>query len=150
MWRLHAEQRELVEGYFRLIGLDKRLPKAFRLALESDFNSAVRDALVTFEELVRSKASLSDHGAALVEKAFSFDYDRSANTINKPPLIALNNLSTESKRNEQDGFRFLAMGFMRGIRNVFAHTDVHASFERSLELLTMVDANDSLGRRHRR
>lgn len=134
------KQRAIVESYFRLVGLDRRLPRAFRLAAEADFNSAIRDALVTFEELVRKKAKLSEHGAALVEKAFSFEYDRTTNTINKLPPISLNNLSTESKRNEQDGFRFLAMGFMRGIRNVFAHTDVHASFQYSLELLTMVDA----------
>ena len=45
-----------------------------------------------------------------------------ANAFNKQtPKIRLNSLTTQSDRNEQEGFKFIFMGSMLGVRNPKAH-----------------------------
>jgi len=51
------------------------------------------------------------------------------------PLIRLADLSTETGRNIQEGFRFLFMGAVRGIRNPDAH-----------ELFRALDEDEALER----
>lgn len=41
-----------------------------------------------------------------------------------PPPIALNALETANDRSEQEGFKFLTMGAMSGMRNLYSHGDV--------------------------
>ncbi len=62
------------------------------------------------------------------EKAQIFDKDLSdamAKAFNENnPIIKLNDLITRSDKDEQEGFRFLYMGTMKGIRNPKAHENI--------------------------
>jgi len=39
-------------------------------------------------------------------------------------LIALNQMNSANNRSEQQGFKFLTMGAMSGMRNLYSHGDV--------------------------
>ena len=56
-------------------------------------------------------------------KAFHFEYDDKAKVIKTEPAIKINDLSTETKRSEQNGIKFLCMGVLQAIRNIFVHTE---------------------------
>jgi uncharacterized protein (TIGR02391 family) len=63
---------------------------------------------------VKEKTGLEeDGGQGLMGKVFN----------PKNPILKINNLLSDSEKNEQDGFRFLFMGAMTGIRNPPAHDD---------------------------
>ncbi|GIW41859.1 MAG: hypothetical protein KatS3mg076_2436 [Candidatus Binatia bacterium] len=82
---------------------------------DGHFNEAVRKALERFEKFVQD--TLGDHktfGRDLMAKAFG----------GEPPPIALNALTTANDRSEQEGFKFLTMGAMSGMRNLYSHGDV--------------------------
>ncbi|NJS36189.1 MAG: TIGR02391 family protein [Brachymonas sp.] len=55
-------------------------------------------------------------GTALAD-LFSFAYDRTTGAVTRSPKLPINNLSTESFRNIQDGQQFLTRGLMAGFRN---------------------------------
>jgi len=77
------------------------------------FNEAVRKASERFEAAIQQKTSLQDIGKGLMSKAFSLSN----------PLIPLNNMATENEKGIQEGYMFMTMGLMRGIRNIFSHGD---------------------------
>ena len=45
--------------------------------------------------------------------------DKQTCAIKRAPLIAINGLKNESERNEQDGIRYMLMGFFQGPRNLY-------------------------------
>ncbi len=95
---------------------------------DGHFNEAVRKALERFEKRIQD--TLDDHkifGRDLMAKAFGGD---------QPP-IPLNALKTANDRSEQEGFKFLAMGAMAGMRNLYSHGDV--------EQMSVTDAIERLG-----
>ncbi|GIV04301.1 MAG: hypothetical protein KatS3mg015_3131 [Fimbriimonadales bacterium] len=77
------------------------------------FNEAVRKSAERFEVCVQKKAGCTETGQALMARSFN----------PQAPLIALNDLETENEKNIQEGYRFLTMGMMRAIRNIFSHGD---------------------------
>jgi uncharacterized protein (TIGR02391 family) len=82
---------------------------------DGHFNEAVRKALERFEKRVQD--ALGDHqtfGRDLMAKAFG----------GEQPPIRLNDLKTANDRSEQEGFKFLTMGAMSGVRNLYSHGDV--------------------------
>lgn len=82
---------------------------------DGHFNEAVRKALERFEKAIQD--NLGDHktfGRDLMAKAFG----------GNPPPISLNDLKTANDRSEQEGFKFLTMGAMSGMRNLYSHGDV--------------------------
>jgi len=137
---LLPETIDHIDNYFRIIQLVEPLSNAKNLLLKSESAAAVRDALVTFENIVREKAGLSDlMGPDLMAKAFSFKYDSKTNTITQEPRIAINSLSNVTERNEQEGIRFLAMGLMQGIRNIYMHTPGTEKLYYCLQIITTTD-----------
>jgi uncharacterized protein (TIGR02391 family) len=55
------------------------------------------------------------------------------------PLIALNEMKTSNDRSEQEGFKFLTMGAMSGMRNLYSHGDVpQMSATNAIERLAFV------------
>lgn len=132
-WTLDA-----VTKYYELVGVQRTLPIAARLVTKSEFVAAIRESTVSLEELVRRSASLNARGADLMDQAFRFEYDRAAKRVVRVPHIQINNLRTESKRSEQDGIRLLAMGVMRGVRNIFAHGSEGTKLSHSLNIITTV------------
>jgi hypothetical protein len=129
-----------IENYFRIIQLVDPLHTAAGLILKSECVAAVRDALVTFEHIVRSESGLSDlTGSDLMAKALSFRYDAATDTLTEAPRIQISDLSTVTGRNEQNGIRFLAMGLMQGIRNVYMHAQGSEALYYCIQVITTAD-----------
>jgi uncharacterized protein (TIGR02391 family) len=86
-----------------------------QLFRDGHFNEAVRKALERFEKTIQDRVGdQKTIGRELMAKAFGAD----------PPPIALNALATGNDRSEQEGFKFLTMGAMSGMRNLYSHGDV--------------------------
>jgi len=64
-------------------------------------------------------------GFQLMMKAFS----------QENPIILLDDLSTETGKNIQDGYKHLFAGAMRGIRNPKAHANIIIDEKRTIHLL---------------
>lgn len=76
------------------------------------FDQAIFEAYKTLNILAKQRTKISDlDGQSLMARIF--DVDR--------PLLRLNRLKTVSERDEQEGFKLILMGAMRGIRNPRAH-----------------------------
>ena len=95
---------------------------------DGHFNEAVRKALERFEKRIQD--ALDDHK--------TFGRDLMAKTFNEQnPQIALNAMKSANDRSEQEGFKFLTMGAMSGMRNLYSHGDV--------DQMTAIDAIERLG-----
>jgi uncharacterized protein (TIGR02391 family) len=104
---LHADVREVADRY-----LESGHPEV-----------AIFEAFKAINNRVKAMTGLDLDGSKLMGDAF---------TDTEPP-IALGDLSTETGRNIQAGFRLLFMGAVRGIRNPDAH-----------ELFKALDAEEAL------
>lgn len=137
---LLPETINYIENYFRMIQLTRHLAGAKDLILKSEMVAGVREAVVTLETVAKEKSGLVDLvGPDLMAKAFSFKYDQRTNTVTEEPKIKINNLSDISDRNEQEGIKFLAMGLMQGIRNIYMHTRGTEKLYYCLQIVTTVD-----------
>lgn len=87
---------------------------ALGLFRDGHFDDAVRKASQRFINRVQELANRPDlDGAGLIEKTFS----------SQTPLLAFNDRSTSFERDEHDGYRFLAVGLTRALRNAVTHHD---------------------------
>lgn len=78
------------------------------------FDESVRKAAQRFVNRVQELANRPDlDGTALIEHAFSA----------QKPLLIFNERRTISERDAHDGYRFLAVGLTRALRNVLTHHD---------------------------
>ena len=94
------------------------------------FNEAVRKASERFEAAVQHKTGLQEIGKGLMSKVFSITN----------PLISLNSMVTENEKGIQEGYMFMTMGLMRGIRNIFSHGDENQrSPEECYEILLFIN-----------
>jgi uncharacterized protein (TIGR02391 family) len=73
--------------------------------------------------IFKKETGIDVAGKQLMERSFSFEWDNRNKKIIKYPIIALNFLQNQSERDEQEGFKNLFIGFISGIRNVYAHTE---------------------------
>ena len=97
---------------FDRLGFHSKVVEASRSLFESrHYASAILEAFKAVNSAVKDKSGLALDGKNLMAQAFS-----EAN-----PRIILNELKTQSDRDEQEGFRFLFMGALQGIRNPKAH-----------------------------
>jgi len=93
-----------------------------------NYASAIFEAFKAVDNYVKEKTGISLNGQALMSKVF----DENA------PIIKLNDLLTQSDRDEQEGFKFLFKGAMIGIRNPKAHDNVvQTDPYRTLEYLSL-------------
>ena len=81
--------------------------------LVDNYFHAVFEATKSIAEKIREKTNLSDDGADLVDKAFSFK--------GKVPYLALNSLQTKNEESEQRGFMNILKGMFSMFRNTTAH-----------------------------
>jgi len=79
--------------------------------LEENYFHAVLEAVKRIADRVRMLSGLTADGAELVNKAFSV----------RAPILAINNLSTETELSEQKGFCNILVGIFGAIRNPTAH-----------------------------
>jgi uncharacterized protein (TIGR02391 family) len=82
--------------------------------LESGEVPTTFEAFKAVDNFIKNKTGLSTYGKDLMAKVFNEDN----------PLIKLNELRTKTNRDEQEGFKFLFMGAMEGIRNPNAHDEI--------------------------
>ena len=138
---LLPKAKRTVTAFFRLTFAheEKKLRPALKLAEKGELTAAAREALVALEHCVRETAGLKDlRGRDLMSKAFSFDWDRTKRCFTRRPIIAINDLNTESQRNEQDGIHHIAIGLMAGARNNLAHNSGGVTIGNALNLITAV------------
>lgn len=81
---------------------------------DEHYDEAVRKASQRFVNRMKELANRPDlDGSGLIEHTFSA----------KKPLLAFNDRKIPLERDEHDGYRFLAVGLTRALRNVFTHHD---------------------------
>lgn len=96
--RLHPKIVEVSESLFK----------------DGHYASAILEAFKAVNNCVKQKSGKPLDGKSLMSEVFS----------EKNPCIKLNDLQTQSDIDEQEGFKFLYMGAMVGIRNPKAHDRV--------------------------
>ena len=124
-----------LKGFFEVYNIHAALTDAVQLIYKSEFESASREAFVTVENVLKKKSGLDTHGFDLATKALSFEVDKQTGIIKKPPLIAINDLKNESDRNEQDGIRYMLMGFFQGPRNLYQHNHIGSGVSNAISII---------------
>jgi len=127
-----------LQGFFEVYNIHSKLDDAVNLIYKSEFESAAREASVTLENVLREKSKLDLHGFDLATKSLSFEIDKKTGELIKRPLISINSLETESDRNEQDGIRYMLMGFFQGPRNLYLHNHIGSGPSNALSILIEV------------
>ncbi len=96
------------------------------LFADGHYAPAILEAFKRVELRVRSQSGMAGSGQELMSRAFSGD----------PPAIDVRVEAGQSGEDEQEGFRFLFMGAVRGIRNPKAHEAIsQIDPQRTLEYL---------------
>ena len=99
--------------------------------LQQNYFHCVLEASKSLAQKIRDRTGLSQDGAALVDAAFSV----------KSPMLALNQLATDTEQSEQKGFGNLLKGIFGTFRNVTAHgPKVHWSINKrdAMDALTLI------------
>ena len=97
---------------------------SLKLFKDGHYSEAIFEAVKALNNYVKKKASITDADLFnAMAKAFS----------EKNPILFLNELKNQSEKDEQDGFRFLFQGAMKGIRNPKGH-----------ETIKLKDTNEAL------
>ncbi|MDD5437643.1 MAG: TIGR02391 family protein [Patescibacteria group bacterium] len=115
------------------------LPQCREMFLDGHINESVRKALEKFEAIVQGVAGLPDKiGKDLMGMAFS----------DTAPRVQLGNLVTTKEKDEQEGYKFLAMGMMCWWRNELSHRDIpqlphHEALGRLLAVSNMLHRLDA-------
>ncbi len=89
--------------------------------------SAFKEINKRVKEIVKTKAGEELDGVSLMFRAFP----------SKNPVILLDELSSETGRNIQDGYMHIFAGAMMGIRNPKAHENVNISKERAIHFIVL-------------
>jgi uncharacterized protein (TIGR02391 family) len=103
-----------------IAGLHPLIREAAERYAENHLEVAIFEAFTAVNNRVKELTSLPADGSDLMAKAFGDEKDQD------PPIRLAADLSTESGRNVQTGFKFIFMGAVRGIRNPDAHQTVPA------------------------
>ena len=90
---------------------------------------------MTVENYIKKKSGLDSHGFDLATRALSFEIDKQTGALKKAPLVAINDLKNESDRNEQDGIRYMLMGFFQGPRNLYQHNHIGSGASNSISVV---------------
>ncbi len=126
---------EKLKGFFEVYNIHPSLQNSVDLMYKSEFQSAAREAFITLENALRKKSGLDLHGFDLATKALSFECDKKTGEVTKQPLIVINGLKSESDRNEQEGIRYMLMGFFRGPRNLYQHNHIGSGVSNSVSIV---------------
>lgn len=78
-----------------------------------------------YAALIR-KLTATDKDGVDLASLFVFNYDSASKKLSKSPTIPVNDLSTESLRNMQEGQSTLTRGLMQGFRNPINHAPMSA------------------------
>ena len=108
-----AERRvKAIEAKFRGRRIHPAVLKSCKAELmEGNSFHAVLEATKGLAQRIREKSGVDGDGATLVDRVFS----------TKPPVLAFNELRTETEKNEHKGFASLLKGCFEAFRNPRAH-----------------------------
>lgn len=107
-WRhLHASIKDGVLEYYK----------------NQQYGLAADQGTKLYAEVIRKLSSTDKDGVELAS-LFSVSYDDAAKKFSKRPVIPVNDLSTVSLRNVQEGQDFLTRGLMKGFRNPVSHAPI--------------------------
>lgn len=99
------------------------------LFLDGHFNEAVRKSVERFEAKVQEISGDSEIGRPLMAKVFS-----------EGTYINLDGIEANNQSSFQEGYKFLTMGAMQAVRNIFSHGDEEArSPEECFEMILFVN-----------
>ena len=112
---MEAVQKPQIKTNLRLFN-DRKLHKsvafaAKKLFKDGHYSQAIFEACKLLNKKVQEKSGLEEDGKKLMLKAFS---------VNNP-LLKLNENSTQSDKDEQEGFMHLFAGVIQGVRNPKGH-----------------------------
>lgn len=124
-----------IRAFFEVYNLHPSLKDALSLIYKSEFESAAREAFVVVETTLKNKSGLDLHGFDLATKSLSFEIDKKTGEVIKAPLIAVNSMKTESDKNEQEGIRYMLMGFFQGPRNLYQHNHIGSGASNSISIV---------------
>lgn len=88
--------------------------------------AALKELNSVIKKVIKKKTGQEFDGVPLMQKAFS---------PNQPVLVALDDISTESGKNIQQGYMQIFAGAMQGIRNPKAHANLKITKGRAWHLL---------------
>jgi len=94
------------------------------------YRQATLDAFICLEDQTKKVSEINDAGFRLMMSAFN----------ENNPKIKLNSLDDDSKKNEQEGYRHIFAGAMRGIRNLRAHSIIPDTMNECLDHLSIASA----------
>jgi len=104
----------MTDYLYSVKALHPDVAKGLGLFQDGHYDEAVRKASQRFVNRVKELANRPDlDGSGLIEHTFS---------ANKP-LLVFNDRKTLVERDEHDGYRFLAVGLTKALRNVLTHHD---------------------------
>lgn len=99
------------------------------LFVTNHLSQAIFEALKALESEIKKISKIEFDGQNLINKAFK----------ENDPKIKLNPMADISGKDEQEGFRFIFMGVIRGIRNPIAHKNINwAEPSLALKYLSMI------------
>ena len=107
--------------------------------LNENYFHAVLEATKSVADRVREMTGLETDGAALVDEATSLK--------NEPPILAFNELASDTQRSEQTGLAMLIKGLFAAMRNPTAHAP---KVKWALELPEALDVLTLASMLHRR
>jgi uncharacterized protein (TIGR02391 family) len=125
-----AHTTAILGNLFESLNLHPRIARASQsLFASGHYAQAIFEAFKEVNNLVKAKSGLTDlDGKQLMAKAF--DENR--------PIINVSGLTGRSSKDEREGFKFLFMGSMAGIRNPKAHElTIQTDPLRTLEYLAL-------------
>ncbi len=106
--KLPIQLFDSMQFHLRIIEVSRELFK------DKHYRDAIYRAFVEVNNFVKHKAKSQEAGRSLMSTVFRLE----------SPIIQLNSLKTQSDKDEQEGFMFLYMGAMEGIRNPKAHENI--------------------------
>lgn len=117
------ESVDRLTSIFDNLGLHTIIKKSSKkLFGDGHYTSAIFEAYKALNNYVQKRSKRKDlDGKPLMTEVFRFEYDQATHQIRRRPLLQLNELHNRSDRDEQEGFMYLFMGSMLGIRNPKAH-----------------------------
>lgn len=124
------------EDFDKLIKLVETHPFDYRifeepldLFLNGHYNESIRRAAENYESLIQNTTKLS-----------SFGRDLMTNTFKDNTFLNIDHIQQQNRPSFIEGYRFITMGVMSGIRNVFSHgREMERSAEETLETLMLMN-----------
>lgn len=129
---ISVDDKHVIEHPFDARNIHPAITSVSKLLFDDGhYKLATLYAFIHIEERVKKKSSVEGAGFRLMMNVFN----------EEQPIIALNELSDDSERSEQKGYRYMFAGAMSGIRNPRAHsTTPHDTMDECLDHLSIASA----------